>query len=164
MTGAALARLPPDPVRWWYAEAYDAECWCGPFASRGEAVADATCKLFKPGPGHADVEGFWVVSGALQRPPFDPPADVLKSWLTSFEGAECWFDDGAGLDLDEALESAEQPDGLGTVLAAAFEHWWVSQCDDTVSRMIEDFRTMDFFRRVRTLAGDTTELDPDRVP
>jgi hypothetical protein len=168
MTAAEPLRFPTAPVRFWYAEAFDAEHWTGPFKTRGDAVADATVKLFRPEGAYADVEGFWVASGALKHPDFAPSNEVLHAWLTDFEEADCWFEDGAGFDTDDVIASRDDIDtgspSLVTALADAFEAWWVTYCDTTVGRMIEDFRTMEFFRRVRTPSGDTTELDPERVP
>lgn len=147
--------FPEQPVRWFFAQHYDSEAWGGGCSSREEALAKAIEQLFDE--RDECVAGFWLISGSSALPDNDVPPEVIDQLLVQIEEDQCWFED-CGIDRDEAFRARDEPTGLRTFLKAAFEHWMVENVELVRGRMIEDFLTMDYYRRVRRDGRDVAEL------
>jgi hypothetical protein len=154
-----LVKLPEQPIEWYWAESFDAEAWHGRRFSREDAVANAITD-----PCFDGMDGFWLVSGRLRLPERAIPHEFVQKLLVQVEEDPCWFED-CGIDADEAFAQRCEPAGLETVLAAAFEHWLATECDLSASRMIDDFLTMEFYRKVDLGDGLLgAQLEPETVP
>ena len=159
----SMLKLPIQPVLWWWAREFDSESWHGKKPTRKEAIADAIASFFSGPHGDPAAEGFWLASGALRLPSTGIPNSVVQTLLDQVEEDECWLE-GCGIDASAAKGSGDS-EKLAHVLSIAFEHWLAEHCDLSESRMIEDFRTMNYYRKVDN--GDGTfsaELEADRVP
>jgi hypothetical protein len=154
-----FAAFPEEPVLWYFATSFDAESWGGKKRTREDAIEAARHQLFDMDDG---VPGFWLVSGRLKLPEAKIDAHAIDGILQDIEDQECWWDD-CGIDPRGCSKEMDDTDGLRTFLQAALGDWMSRNVDISCNRMIEDFDTMDYYRRVRIQdAGglDQAELRP----
>jgi len=161
---AQFAKFPEQQVLWYWAAHFDSEAWFGRKATPGAAIEDAVADLFNGELADPDAEGFWLVSGKLKLPEVPQLLDEVIHWVVGkIEDDECWYDD-VGIDPQDIFAERDQPEGLRTHLTAALRDWMVRHVDLTAGRMVDDFLTMQYYRKVEN--GDGTcsaELEADKV-